>query len=152
LDGEDGRRLSLAIDDSWSRSLRRVRQKKIIKKKKPLDGEDGWRPSRALDDSWSRSLRRVGQKKIQNVLMVLVCLRECMDVWKKKCMDADGCVFFRGKMMISKKTRMIYSPFPRRCDSKCSSKRKSKSSMINVHISFQMSRSKRDQKETWDDH
>ena len=37
-----------------------------------------------------------------------------------------------------------YTPFPRWWDPKCSSKRKSKSSMAKVHSSFQMSRSKRD--------
>ena len=37
-----------------------------------------------------------------------------------------------------------YSPFPRLRDSKCSSNRESKSSMVKVYISFQMSRSKID--------
>jgi len=37
-----------------------------------------------------------------------------------------------------------YSPFPRRWDPTCSSKCKSKSSMVKVQVSFQMSRLKRD--------
>ena len=37
-----------------------------------------------------------------------------------------------------------HSPFPRRWDLKCSSKCKSKSSIVKVHVSFQMSPSKRD--------
>jgi len=41
-------------------------------------------------------------------------------------------------------TSTSYSPFPRRWDSKCSSKCKSKSSMVKAHVSFQMSPSKSD--------
>jgi len=39
---------------------------------------------------------------------------------------------------------LLYSPFPRRRDSKCSSNCKSKSSMVKVLVSFQMSCLKRD--------
>ena len=38
----------------------------------------------------------------------------------------------------------VHRPFPRRWDWKCSSKCKSKSSMVKVHVSFQMSPLKRD--------
>ena len=58
--------------------------------------------------------------------------------------SSDRCTLWVGPKILFLCILCWYSLFPRRWDSKCSSKRKSKSSMVKVHISFQMSRLKRD--------